>query len=167
MGCRGESSTFRADAVPLDTEDRPERSISSFDDRVSSVLPGEFDGHRLDSAILALTPDGTFRVTVELAPHRKLILAAGEGKETLLARGWLIEGEQHYEKAILVRLRKGGSVSRPASRRETWWIQATNQLIVCDAVASQPGFERLGEELRALCKSVTVQAERGATPAPP
>ena len=112
--------------------------------------------HRFDSAILASNPGGEFRLSVTAQEQQPLLVGAGRGKETLLARGWVVEGEQHYEKAILARFRKGGNASRPKHRRETWWIQDYGSNLACDGIATREGFGLLGDDLRAICTSVTI-----------
>jgi hypothetical protein len=138
-------------------DEQPPRRISTFDGALSISVPVSMTVHRFDSAIHASTANGEFRLAVNSQEQQPLLVVAGRGKETLLARGWLIEGEQHYEKAILARFRKGGNASRPRHRRETWWIQGHGANLVCDGVASRDGFDRLGDGLRSLCKAVAVQ----------
>jgi hypothetical protein len=155
-GCTGEMHRGPSDANAVQEPVRAPRTVSSRDGRIALNVPGELEAHALDGTILASVPDGSFRISIETEPEQRLLLAAGKGKETLLARGWLVEGEQHYEKAILARFRRGGNATRPKVRRETWWIQGPGSIVVCDGIARPAGFDRLGEPLRALCKSVTV-----------
>lgn len=159
-------------AVPVEElapEQLPPQRVSTFDGKLSLSVPGTMTVHRFDSAIHAASAGGEFRLAVNSQEQQPLLVVAGRGKETLLARGWAIEGEQHYEKAILARFRKGGNASRPRHRRETWWIQGHGANLVCDGVAGRDGFDRLGDPLRALCKAVAIQgpsADREVAPSP-
>ena len=155
--CVGDMPAGPAPREDLAIDEQPSQRVSTFDGALSLSVPASMTVHRFDSAIHAVTADGSFRLAVNSQEEQPILVVAGRGKETLLARGWLVEGEQHYEKAILARFRKGGNASRPRHRRETWWIQGHGANLVCDGVASREGFDRLGDELRALCKAVAVQ----------
>jgi hypothetical protein len=155
-GCAGETGAGPTDAPAATGSARAVRTVATRDGRISINVPGDLEAHALDTTILASVADGSFRVTVDVKPEQRLLVAAGKGKETLLARGWMVEGEQHYEKAILARFRRGGNASRPKARREIWWIDGPGTMVVCDGIASPTGFDRLGDPLRMLCKSVSV-----------
>ncbi len=155
--CVGEMPARPAPLEELAIDELPPQRVSTYDGVLSLSVPVSMTAHRFDSAIHAMTDDGSFRLAVNSQEEQPILVVAGRGKETLLARGWLVEGEQHYEKAILARFRKGGNASRPRHRRETWWIQGHGVNLVCDGVASREGFDHLGDELRALCKAVAVQ----------
>ena len=162
-GCVGDLPKRVETAQPAVTDELPPQRVQTLDGSMGITVPGSMSVHRFDSAILAATPNGEFRISVSTQEPQPLLVGAGSGKETLLARGWVVEGEQHYEKAILARFRKGGNASRPKHRRETWWIQAQGANLACDGIATRDGFESLGDPLRELCRSVTV--ERRVEPA--
>ena len=154
----------RAESVePSVMDELPPQRVQTLDGSMGITVPGSMSVHRFDSSILAATPGGEFRLAVTTEKAQPLLIGAGRGKETLLARGWVVEGEQHYEKAILARFRKGGSASRPKHRRETWWIQAQGANLACDGIATRQGFDNLGDALREICRGVTV--ERRSDPA--
>lgn len=150
----------------------PRRPASSADGRprlrearstggdVSIALPEDLVVHAFAGAVAGTAPDGSLRVFVERLAETDPLRAAGPAKDALVSLGWTVRDEQHFERAIAVRLSRGGTEAKPAERREAWWIDRDGAVLVCDAVARPEGFDRLGDPLRRLCQGAT-------SPAPP
>lgn len=159
------SSCGRHDRTPIPDEASgppamPVR-VTATDGSLVVVLPAEFVAHSFEGAVMAATPDGSFRLHVSRLAEEKLIRAAGQGKETMMARGWLVTGEQHFERAIHVQLRRGGTAARPKGQRHVWWIYRLGAIVHCDGVASAEGASWLGDPLRSICQQVILASNAG------
>ncbi len=132
--------------------------VQSIDGAITATWPPDLVPHRHLGAVMGTVPDGSMRVAVEIAVPDSLIRHAGAGKDSLRARGWDVEAEKHYELAIFLRLRRGGTAPRPAERREIWWVQRASTVYRCDVLVRPAAFGRLGEPVKELCQGVRVVA---------
>jgi len=112
--------------------------------------------HPHRESILATSVDGGFRLFVGHGPPEKLMRHAGAAKGVLQALGWSIEGEQHYEQAVLLRFQLKKSGKDPAMKREMWVVSRHAGVITCDAIADPSNLYRLGQPLRTLCQDVVL-----------
>ena len=142
------------------------RRVSAIDQTIAATVPPDLVAQAYRDAVLAGTASGDLRLAIERLPADKLIRLAGAAKDALHARGWAVEGEQHLEHAILVRLRRGGLAREPAERREAWWVDRGGSVYLCEGIARPSAFDRLGDPLRAICEGVTVSAPDPGPPAP-
>ena len=134
---------------------RPAR-VASTDEVVSVVLPTDLLVHRFAGSVQGVSGDGAYRLHVERLASERLIRLAASAKDGWTAQGWEVTGEQHFERALFAALRRGGTNRKPLERREVWWIEGDGAVTLCDVIAKQGAFERLGEPVRAGCQTIEV-----------
>ena len=132
---------------------KPMRHTSS-DQSVSVVLPIDLIVHAFNGSVQGATLDGSYRLSVERLPAERLIRLAASAKDAWSARGWEVTGEQHFERALFVALKRGGTKRNPRERREVWWVEREGSIALCDVIASESAFERLGEPVRTGCQTI-------------
>lgn len=133
-------------------------SAADLDGALSAQIPSDLVIHAHHGAIAATAPDGSFRIFVGREEAGPLIKLTGPAKDALSALGWAVEGEQYYEQAIFVALRRGGTRDAPKERRQMWWVSRDEGSYVCDAIARTGSYGRLGTSHRALCQGVGISA---------
>ncbi|MEZ4269693.1 MAG: hypothetical protein R3F39_25315 [Myxococcota bacterium] len=141
-------------------------TASDLEDGLRAQVPADLVIHSHHQAIEATAPDGSFRVFVGREADEPLIKLAGPAKDALVALGWVVEGEQHYEHALFIALRRGGTRDAPKERRQTWWVRRAEGSYVCDAIAAAGSYRRLGTPHRALCQRIELAQTAPAAAAP-
>jgi hypothetical protein len=131
-------------------------SAADLDGALGTQIPADLVIHAHHGAIEATAPDGSYRLFVGREEPAPLIKLTGPAKDALIALGWAVEGEQHYEQAIFIALRRGGTRDAPKERRQIWWVTRGQGSYVCDAIARSGSYRRLGTPHRALCQGVRI-----------
>lgn len=131
-------------------------SAADLDGGLGAQIPADLVIHVHHGAIAATAADGSFRIFVGREEPVPLIKMAGPAKDALNALGWVVEGEQYYEQAIFIALRRGGTRDAPKERRQIWWVSRAGGSYVCDAIARAGAYGRLGTPQRGLCQGVQI-----------
>ena len=140
--------------------------VEAADGTFSAVVEDDLRVQSFDGAIMGATQDGAFRVYIARLKEDTLLRLAGSGKDTMVARGWTVDGEHHFEKAIHVELKRGGTRDAPEERRDVWWFNRGGGLFLCDGIARPDSFFRLGAPFQAGCRHVVVRTP-GESPTAP
>jgi hypothetical protein len=127
--------------------------------RLAVVMPSDLTVHLFSDAIAGTASDASYRVFVGYRPVEELARLLGPTKEVLLARGWRLDGEQHFERASMLRLVRGakGDVARVM-----WLLTRRHGVVVCDAIAGSAQVGRLGERHQSFCKSIRLRPPMNA-----
>lgn len=161
--------TFSAcDASPLPSgqgpaEPAPPLEWVTGDGRLAVVMPEDLTVHLFSDAITGTASDAAFRVFVSYRAPEELSRLLAPTKEVLLARGWRLDGEQHFERASKLRLVRG---ARGGHARVMWLLARRHGVVVCDAIARGHHVDRLGEPHQGFCKSTRLRPPVQAVPAP-
>jgi hypothetical protein len=139
---------------------------SDLDGALTALLPADLVVHAHRGAMEATAPDGSFRAFIGLEAVEPLMTLAGPAKDALTSLGWVVDGEQHFEQAIFIALRRGGTRDAPKERRQIWWVNRGGRTFVCDAIAQAGAFRRLGTPHRALCQGVVAGGADGRADGP-
>jgi len=129
---------------------------------IATTFPIDVMVHEFQRSVAGTSADGGFRLFVEHYPADKLIRLAGGTKDALVARGWQVTSERHYEAAIEVVTEKGHAKTHIT--RVSWFVERSGRVLVCEGIARDAQKERLGEPLKRRCEQIEVTApeEEGA-----
>ncbi len=165
LGCppAGDANAPAADAV---AEVAKASGVASRDQVLSVPLERDLVIHRFEAAVQGTSPEGDVRLHVEHGPDEDPLKAAAVVKDVLAARGWRVSGERHFERAIEVRLDRGGSPAEPQEVRVVYLIRRSGRLVTCDGLADADAADALGDAFRALCQEVTVAPPAAPSDAP-
>lgn len=139
------------DSAPAETSAKS-LHVHSRDGVLATTFPIDVVVHEFEHAVGGTSADGGFRLYVEHRPAEKLIRVAGATKDALVARGWEIASERHYEAAIEVRSGKGKGSTHIT--RVTWFVARAGRVLVCEGIARDVQVERLDEPLKQRCERV-------------
>jgi hypothetical protein len=140
----------------MSTQQPKPMRVGAIDDVISVVLPPDLLIHRFSGSVQGVSGDGAYRLHVERLGSERLIRLAAASKDGWTARGWEVTGEHHFEHALFAALRRGGTNRKPAERREVWWIERDGAVALCDVIATQAAYARLGKPVRAGCETIEV-----------
>ncbi|PKN54176.1 MAG: hypothetical protein CVU56_27990 [Deltaproteobacteria bacterium HGW-Deltaproteobacteria-14] len=127
-------------------------AVHSRDGVLTSTFPIDVVVHEFEHSVGGTSADGAFRLYLEHRPAEKLIRVAGATKDALVARGWEISAERHYEAAIEVRSGKGKGNAQVT--RVTWFVARAGRVLICEGIARDAQLERLDEPLKQRCERV-------------
>lgn len=136
----------------------PENLVASRDGRLGVKLPRDLVAQPFGATLMATSADGSFRLHVE-ARDGELLATLGPLKDELIALGWEVEAEKHFQAAIHLQL--GMGVGRHRVARHLWLVErrsgADRVSVLCEGHGRGGGTTRLGAQLRAICQTVEVR----------